>query len=348
MQRFLTRQGAVAAGAALTAVGAAWEVQRRSDRRHVRADPMHDVLANPPQGRPVAVRSPDGTSLHAEIAGRQDAPTIVLAHGWTCALRFWQQQVRDLATDFRIVTYDLRGHGRSERARTADYSMEAFADDLQAVLETCVPEGERVVLAGHSLGAMTIVAWAGRRPEEVRRRASAAALINTGVGDLITDTLVVRLPTPLGRLKQAVGGAVLAAPAAMPSGPTPLMFRAMRYIALSPSASPATVAFCEQLILDCPPDVRGACGRSLSRLELMDAVAHLDVPTLVIAGERDRLTPPVHAERLAEALPQAADTVVIDDVGHMAPLEAHEQVTACLRALATTATGPRTAPSAAA
>ena len=61
---------------------------------------------------------------------------------------------------FRVVAYDQRGHGHSEPARGGDYAIERFGEDLEAVLSTCVPSGQRAVVAGHSLGAMSIAAWA--------------------------------------------------------------------------------------------------------------------------------------------------------------------------------------------
>jgi pimeloyl-ACP methyl ester carboxylesterase len=329
----MRRRVAAGAAAGVALAGTAWEVQRRRDRRRIEADPEQAVLGKPPRGRPVTVHAHDGTALHAEVFGREDAPTVVLVHGWTCALRFWAYQLRALAGEARLVAFDLRGHGRSEPARNRDYSTDAFADDLDAVLETCVPEGERAVLAGHSLGAMTIVAWAGRHPDAVARLAAAAGLFNAGVGDLISDALVVRVPGRLDRVKSVGARLALAAPAPLPPQPTPLSHRLVRYIALSPSASPAQVAFTEGMVLECRAQVRARTGASLSRLDLADAVEHLTVPTLVLAGERDRLTPPVHARRLAAALPAPVDLVEIPDVGHMAPLEAHEEVDAALRRL---------------
>ena len=258
---------------------------------------------------------------------------MVLVHGWTCALRFWTYQLRALAGELRLVAFDLRGHGASEGPSSGDYSTEAFADDLEAVLASCVPDGRRAVLAGHSLGGMTIVAWAGRHPQAVARRASAAALVNTGVGDLISNALVVRLPAGMDRIRGVAARVALAAPAPLPPQPTPLSHRLVRYMALSPSASPAQVAFTEGMVLETRAQARARTGASLSRLDLQHAVESLTVPTLVLAGERDRLTPPVHARRLADALPEPVDLVELPNVGHMAPLEAHEEVAAALRRL---------------
>lgn len=327
------RAGAATGAAAVALAGAAWEGQRRRDLRRIEEDPENALLRDPPRGRPTEVRSRDGTRLHVEVFGRDDAPTIVLVHGWTCALRFWAYQLRALAGEARLVAFDLRGHGASGRPPGKDYSTDAFADDLEAVLEACVPAGERAVVVGHSLGAMTIVAWAGRHPHAVRRRAGAAALLNTGVGDLISDALVVRLPSGINRGKRVLGRAFLAAPAPLPAQPTPISHRLVRYVALSPSASPAQVAFSESMILQTRAQARARAGASMSRLDLKHAVERLTVPTLVLAGERDRLTPPVHAKRLAESLPELAELVEVPAVGHMAPLEDHEAVDAALRRL---------------
>lgn len=319
---------------ALAGAAASWVAVRRSDVRRVREDPERDVLFTPFEGEPVAVRSFDGTVLHAQVFGPEGAPTIVLLHGWTCQTRFWQYQLRDLSQDFRVVAYDQRGHGLSGRAAHGDYSMEALAADFQAVLDSCVPAGERVIAAGHSMGAMTLVAWAGDHPAEVQRRLAGAALLNTGMGDLISETLVVRMPTALGRVKQAVGRQVLSARLPMPTVPTPLVYRGLRYVAMSKDASPARVAFCENMLLSCSPESRGACGNTMSRMDLHDSVASLPVPTLVIAGVEDRLTPLPHARRMAEALPDLAELVEIPRSGHMSPIETPEIVSAKLRALA--------------
>jgi pimeloyl-ACP methyl ester carboxylesterase len=75
------------------------------------------------------------------------------------------------------------------------------------------------------------------------------------------------------------------------------------------------------MLVDCPPEVRAASGVALSDMNLWHAVANLTVPTLVVAGERDRLTPPAHARRIADELPDPAGLVVLPDTGHMAPLE---------------------------
>ena len=304
-----------------------------ADRRRVEADPDYALFFEHPEGgEELTVHAPDGTRLHVEAFGPEDAPPVVLIHGWTCALRFWRRQIRDLMPDHRVIAYDLRGHGRSGSPDGGDWSPDALADDLQAVLEATVP-GRRALLGGHSLGAMTIVAWAGRHPDAVREHASAAVLCNTGLGDLVSESLLLRPPDAFGRLHQSLGRLLLGAPAPLPSRPDPLTHRAIRYVALSGSASPAAVRFSEDLVLSCNPRVRGACGRELTRLDLHERIEHLTVPTVVVAGSADRLTPPVHARKFAAALPDCRRLLELEG-GHMGPLERADEVTHVLRELA--------------
>lgn len=319
---------------ALAGTGAAlWGLRLVADRRAIESDPESAFLSNPPRGREVAVQADDGTRLHVEVFGDEDAPTIVLVHGWTCALRFWAYQLRDLAPHARIVAYDQRGHAQSGEPANGDYSMQAFAGDLDAVLRATVPAGERPVVAGHSFGGMTIVAWAAAQDGGVADRISAAALVSTGMNDLVSESLVLRTPQRLSGVQAIAGRALLSATSPMPKRSTPISHRAVRYVALAPSASPARVAFCEEMVLSTPRAVRGGIGATLSQLDIYDGVASLDVPTTVIAGTSDRLTPPVHARRMAEALPQLRELVEIPDVGHMTPVEAPERVDEALRAL---------------
>jgi len=328
------RRTAVAALTSAAATAAAWEVQRRRDRARIEADPEHELLHRPLRGRAQRVVSTDGTELHAEVFGPEGAPTIVLAHGWTCQIRFWTRQIQSLSQDFRVVAYDQRGHGASGRAADDEYGMERFGHDLMAVLEACVPEGEKAVVAGHSLGGMSIVSFAGLHMGDVPEKLAAAALVNTGMGDLIQKALIVPVKTPLARMEQLIGAAALSAPLPLPAGPTPLAHRVVKYVALSPDATPAQVGFSEELVVDCRPDVRGLVGGALTRLDLHKAVARLDVPTLVVCGERDKLTPPEHAERLHAELPQPAGLVRLPG-GHMGPIEHADEVTAALRGLLT-------------
>jgi pimeloyl-ACP methyl ester carboxylesterase len=81
------------------------------------------------------------------------------------------------------------------------------------------------------------------------------------------------------------------------------------------------VAFYERMLIECRADARAAVGLALSDMDLWHALAHLTIPTLVVSGDRDRLTPPAHARRIAQELPQPAGLIELRDTGHMSPLE---------------------------
>lgn len=316
----LTRRTlSLAAAATGAAAGVALE------RRHLRTlthDPDYARLRRPLGGTPAPVVSADGTALHAETFGAPGGHTLVLAHGWTEQLGFWGPVIKVLlGRGLRVVAYDLRGHGRSAPAAGGDYALERFGEDLAAVLDAAVggrDQSLRATVVGHSLGAMSIAAWAGAH--DAPARVSAAALINTGLGDLMSGHLL------FGELTRwlnhpRLGRALLGSRAPLLPFSSPVSHALIRYVAFGPSATAGDVAFYERMLIDTPVAVRAACGVALSDMDLWSAVAGLTVPTLVIAGDRDRLTGPEHARRIIEVLPDPAGLIVLKQTGHMSPLE---------------------------
>lgn len=319
----------VGAGAVTAGVLAQQQLMKR-----IAADPEGAALGAPLHGTAREVRSADGTVLYANLFGPEEGQTVVLAHGWTENLTFWTYQIQALAErGLRVVAYDLRGHGKSAPAVDHDYSIDRFGEDLEAVLETCVPDGRRAVVAGHSLGAMAIAAWA--RDHEVAPRVGAAALINTGVGDLIAQQLLFPLPGIAQALNHTIAlHGFLGSRAPLPPVCTPLDAGMIRYVAFGPEATPAQVAFYERMLIAVPPDIRATVGIAISEVELHDALPRLTIPTIVVAGENDRLTPAAHARRIAGMLPQLERLLVLPVTGHMAPLERHQEIVEILWELA--------------
>jgi pimeloyl-ACP methyl ester carboxylesterase len=154
----------------------------------------------------------DGVRLNVETVGPADAPvTVLLVHGWTCSTQSWHHQVEELprvlgADAVRVVTYDHRGHGRSEAAPAESMRIERLAEDARTVLDEVVGEGP-VVYAGHSMGGMTLMALADRYPELFGDRIRAAALISTSSGQISEGAF--------GIPKRLTPAAVAAAPRAM-------------------------------------------------------------------------------------------------------------------------------------
>jgi pimeloyl-ACP methyl ester carboxylesterase len=325
--------------------GAAATLAQGRHLRQIAADPADAALRAFKPGRPLQATSADGTVLHAEVFGSESSPTIVLAHGWTEGIRYWTFVIENLMRDFRVVAYDLRGHGSSEPARNTDYSLARFGEDLEAVLAVSAPDGRTRTVAGHSLGAMSIAAWAEHH--DVSARVDSAALLNTGLSGLLAGAALVSVPAFAERLSDPIGRRLfLGSRRPIPPFSSPLHHAVIRYAAFGPQASPATVEFYRRMVSANPPDVRAAVGLAMADMDLDHALARLTVPTLVMAGANDRLTPPAHARRIADELPHMTRLIELPATGHMGPLERPAEVSDALRELAVsvgTGTGARAA-----
>lgn len=227
--------------------------------------------------RELTAVSADGSRIHVEVHGPDGAPAVVLAHGWTCNTHFWAAQIRDLAVDHRVVAYDQRGHGRTPAVGPEGYSTDALADDLEAVLAAALAPGEQAVLAGHSMGGMTLMA-ASRRAG-LREHAAAVLLCSTGSSRLIAESLVV--PMRAGAVRTRMTRAILGARA--PLGPvTPVSKRILKYATMGTGSAPERVEACARIVHACPRAARVAWGHVLAELDLDAGIRELRVPTAVI------------------------------------------------------------------
>ncbi|MGI9063611.1 MAG: alpha/beta fold hydrolase [Pseudonocardiaceae bacterium] len=279
------------------------------------------------------VTTSDGTRLAVYRHGPTDAPvTVVLAHGWTLDSRTWEPVVARLLAGPQavgVVCYDHRGHGRSDDAGDGSATMARLGDDLAELLAHAV-EGP-VVLAGHSMGGMAMMALAERHPELVARRVVGAAFVATSCGDLAV-TLGLR---PL--VARLVAGAESAVLRRVASSDRLRARRAVvrrgrsirpgvRWLLFGGYAARADIDLTAQCIAECRPatvvDFRPALTEHDRRAAL---TAFAVIPTVVLGGARDRLIPASHSRTIAAELADAR-LVVYADAGHMVPLERADQV----------------------
>ncbi|OIN80379.1 alpha/beta fold hydrolase [Mycobacterium malmoense] len=294
-----------------------------------------------PPCRTVTVRAADGTPLHAEVFGPADGYPIVLTHGITCAIRAWAHQIADLAADYRVIAFDHRGHGRSGVPRRGGYSLKHLASDLDSVLEATLAPRERAVLAGHSMGGITIAAWSAHYRHKVRRRADAVALLNTTTGDLVREVKLLSVPREFSPARVLAARALINAFGEFPLPPAagiPSRYL-VAMLAVGRDADPSAARLVNELFAKTAPAGRGGCAKML-----VDALGsrHLDldgltVPTLVIGSERDRLTPIGQSRRIARTAPNVVGLVELPG-GHCSMLEQPGEVSRHLRALAESAT----------
>ncbi|MCU1646032.1 MAG: pcaL [Nocardia sp.] len=313
----------------------------RAHRADLRTRTYANADLNPPAGpyEVVPVTTTDGAHLRVHAYGPADGNVLVLVHGWTCCLEYWTPQINAFADDYRVIAYDVRGHGESE-AGTAPLTTDQLAADLEAVLDATLASGQRAVLVGHSLGGMTVQAWAGRYPRQVQQRAAAVLLTNTAAGQLIAETTVlpffnrgaVRLPFLAGLLG-------LSLPIVFPPV-APVRWLLRRQI-MSLDTTGDIAEFAQNIVRSCPARVRGRFGTLLSYLDVGRGAANLTVPTSIIAGSADDMTPVVHADRIVEMLTEAGslDGYRILPTGHLGNVEAYREFNGELARVAGTAFG---------
>lgn len=295
----------------------------------------------------VPVFTTDGARLRVHVYGPPDGPTIVLIHGWSCCIEYWHPQINAFADQYRVVCYDQRGHGESETG-TAAPSTDQLADDLATVLAATLRPGERAVLAGHSMGGITVQAWAARYPDQVTRRASAVVLANTTSGGIVRGTdLLPGFTSPIKifgipiKLPTRIAVVALGLPVPLPGGP--LVKWIVRTRVMSPRATPDEVSFVLDIVRSCPPRSRARVERMLAEFDLGPAAENLLIPTTVIAGSFDHLLPVRLSEPMVEALTRVGSLVAfrILPAGHTSNVEAADLFNAELsNLLRHTATGP--------
>ncbi|NDK92136.1 alpha/beta hydrolase [Gordonia desulfuricans] len=322
--------GAVAVGAAAGIGGIFAALAREALTAERAVDDGPDELIATPAAEPIRreVVATDGTHLYVEIHGpdpaTSDAEVIVAAHGWTCNTSFWNAQINRLTPERTVVVYDQRGHGRSQVSRTRP-TIDLLGQDLDAVLTAVLPAGRKAMIIGHSMGGMTVMSWAAQFAGKVPDVASSVALISTAAVDVLGNHRLIpeNLPFYSRPFQPTVGRLVTSTPVPLPH--TAFNDRFSHYIALGPHARAAHVAFVDAMVSQCPARVRAGWGAAMGRLDVLAGLRALRVPTTVIVGDRDRLTPVIHAERMAQVLRDQGDLrdlVVLEGVGHMAPIEA--------------------------
>ncbi|UBU14380.1 alpha/beta fold hydrolase [Nonomuraea gerenzanensis] len=315
--------GAASAGVAAAALAKRYAVGRIRLRPDTEASEPFGEL----RGRERTLVTSDGYALHVEIDGPEDAPlTVVLCHGYCLNLESWHYQRKDLRENYRLVLWDQRSHGRSQRAEADDCTIDRLGADLAQVIEEFVPGP--CVLVGHSMGGMTMMALADRHPELFGDKIRAVALISTSAGKLAELTL--GLPAMFSKVVHKVAPGTVSMLGKRGTwvdrtrhAGSDIAFLITRLIGFGDSrnVSPTVVDFAESMIRATPTEVVANFYPALMNHDKLSALHVLDpVPTAILVGDRDWLTPPDHSKAIAAALPQAQLTEV-PETSHLIQLE---------------------------
>lgn len=284
----------------------------------------------------LVVVADDGVPLHVEAEVPEHpvdgAPTVILTHGYAHNLDVWRQQRKPLAdAGYPVLLWDLRGHGRSGEGDDASYTIDQLGSDLAAVIDHTVPEGP-IVLVGHSMGGMAIMALAQERPELFTGRVVGIGLISTSSGGLAEVNY--GLGRQVGAIVHRLGPAAVTR-----AGAKQELFNGVRGF-----GRPVESALVQRYSFGGPVDrklvrrvaemifatrlhVIGSFLPTLMQHDKRSALAAFGgIETLIMHGTKDRMTPAAHGELLAAELP-GAEYVVVEGAGHVLPMEQPQLVT---------------------
>lgn len=312
--------GVAVAGVATELVG-----RRRKARR---LDAGEDIAFGSLHSVPRPVVASDGVRLHVEV-DEPDADagvTILFAHGWVLDLDSWHFQRAALRGRVRMVFYDQRSHGRSQRSTRKGSTFEQLGRDLHDVIEQTTPDGP-VILVGHSMGGMTIMSLAEYFPDLVRARVGGVLLCGTSAGGLLPPG------TPLRRAQPVLENLAIAITPMLAVGRRVGSNRSSRHFTVGPDAPAEYADMTAQMLRRTRTHVLLDFLHNFGELDAYEALAALPgESTVVVSGTHDQITPHKHSARIVDRLP-GARLVVADRAGHMVQLECHEQVTAVLEDL---------------
>lgn len=344
-----SKQRALWAGALASAVVAGAAAGLGAERKVIRAkrlspDPAKGQFAPLPADRVHKITLDDGITLHVEEVGSVDAPvTMLFFHGFIQSSGTWHFQRTGL-TDLteqgvRMVFVDQRGHGSSDRGVVSLCTIGQLGHDARAVIDAVAPAGA-LVLVGHSMGGMAIMALAETWPELFKDRVIGVALIATSAGSMaeLTFGLPGILGTAVGKLRPQMWAAVGRRAALIERarrGGTDFGHEATLRIGFGRSGQvpPSMSEYVSHLFDQTSMETIAAFMPAFLNHRRLGALAALtDTETIVIVGDKDMVTPVSQAEEIAKALPDAK-LVVLAGAGHMVIMERSALVNLHLRSL---------------
>lgn len=310
----------------------------RWPRAAIRADPFAGEVYGPlAVERRYRVESFDGLGLAVDEVGPAEARTgAIFLHGLANDATVWHHVLGALPAGGRYLFYDARGHGRSVPWGDEPTSVPTLAADLAAII--AASRLDSVVLAGHSLGGMTLLQYCHDHPASVGGSAGVVrglALCNTTFGDVINSLLLRPLPAVAQRGLRAIGDWLLADPdrwGELQSMPPALAQWLVRWIGFARGASPTQLAYLGTFDASYADPALSRLLGSILSLDLRETLASLTVPVLVVTGAQDRLIGRRASEYMASRIP-GAELVVADRSGHMTIMERPEILNPALERL---------------
>ncbi|MET7277553.1 alpha/beta hydrolase [Kribbella sp. NPDC005582] len=343
--------GVLAAGAAAGVAVERTVIGRRSGQRaQLEAEPFGSL-----RGTPHIFTADDGVELYVEVdelkRSRRPAPppkkrfgrklplppedlTVVFAHGYGLNMDAWHFERRDLAGIGTMVFYDQRSHGRSGRSPKENISIDQLGRDLHGIISEYAPTGP-LILIGHSMGGMSIMALADQHPELFGDRIIGVGLCSTSAGRL--DEVPIILPGLPGRWLRQLATPTVSALARVPDAVergrkagTDISYLLTRKYSFGSEVPPAFTEFVNEMIAATPISVIADFYPIFALHDKYESLEPLQkVECVVIGGDKDALTPFAHAEEIVRRVP-GAELVEVANCGHLGLIEHHREFTAAL------------------
>ena len=354
-KRRLRRLAAAGVGAAAAAVATGLVVERRTVKARKAGAPGADRLGGL-RSAEIRVKVGDEVTLHAEVdevapydTGRSPEhgageATLVFVHGYALNLDCWHFQREHFRGRRRMVFYDQRSHGRSDRSPREDATIDQLGRDLKVVLDELVPSGP-VVLVGHSMGGMTIMALAEQHPELFGDRVVGVALVSTTAGRLRPHRIISsRIPDLIGG---SVGNRLMAGLARAPElvdsarrRGSNIGFLVTDRLAFGSDVPSSYVEFVDEMLAGTPFEVLAEFFPNFETHDRFAVLAAFErVPTTIICGTKDLMTSVGQSRKMAARLP-GARLVEVPGAGHMVIMERSHKVNDTLLALLADAERP--------
>lgn len=310
----LTKRAAVVGGTAAGVAGALWATQRLAAQR-LRHRPDRDAARalEAPIYVDHRIDTHDRGTIYVVESG--EGPPIVLSHGVTLSVRTWFHQLELLPKEgFRAIAFDHRGHGESVLGE-AGHSLENLAEDVRTVLHAL--DLRDAILVGHSMGGVAVQSYVARFPGDARERVKGIVLLST----LAKTAFGSRSTRTKARLERVFNRV----PDTTRIWSSPNFGLLLARVGFGRDPHPSHVELVRQMMLSCSPETRRDAPRVLVGLDLTAELPKFDIPTLVISGSADVLTPPAEAKRIARLI-RGARLELVEGAGHMIMLERTEEL----------------------
>lgn len=282
---------------------------------------------------------PDGSELHVEFYGPDNAPTLIFTHGWGPDSTVWYYAKKQLSDQFRIIVWDLPGLGKSKKPKNRDYSVEKYARDLEAVLQ--VAGDQPAVLLGHSMGGMILLTFCRLFPEHLGQRVAGLVIVDSTYTNPLKTTVFSRLLLALQKpvLEPLLHVAIALSPVlwltswlSYLNGSTLLTTEISGFTGRETRGQ---LNFSTLIGLKASPGVLARGTLAMFRFHEAETLSQIPIPTLVVMGKSDIATRPFANRRISQEIPHA-ELAVLSPGGHMGLMERNQQFADAVRTFSAT------------